>query len=103
MLLRSSAHLLFWAFGIVTLAVLGVLAVHTGYFDLVFKTSTQQVLLDWEQFIEKEYGLNGNSIDRAIKVIGVAFTVLLSGLGFVKGWHYAQINMPARLVEFNER
>jgi hypothetical protein len=103
MLFRSSAHLLFWAFGIVTVAVLGVLAIHTGYFDLVFKTATQSVLAEWEHELEKAYGINGESIDRAIKAIGMAFTILFGGLAFLKGWHYAEMNLPTRLVEFNER
>lgn len=103
MLFRSSAHMLLWAFGIFVLAVLITLAIDIGLFDAVFGTATQGWLHKSLKVLRDHYGVNSASVDTALKVVGLGFTAIFGMLAFLKGWHYAEINLPSRLVELIDR
>jgi tetratricopeptide (TPR) repeat protein len=46
---------------------------------------------------------NKDEIEFAVKAIGAMGTALGAAWTIHKGWHYAEIRLPARLAEFNER
>jgi hypothetical protein len=47
--------------------------------------------------------IKGSHIEIAVKVIGLVSTAIFGMLAFLKGWHYAEINLPKRLVDVLER
>lgn len=97
MLFRSSAYLLFWALGVIVICVLGFLVVDLGIFDAAFHTTTQEPLRKWVAT------LRDSNIDLALKAVALAFTIIFGVVGALKAWHYAEVNLGPRLVDFVER
>ena len=96
MLFKSSAHLLLWAFGIVVLIVLGLLAADVG----LFGAATQERLRSCMSFLSKQYGVNRANIQLALQIVGLAFTILVGMLGFLRALHYAEVFLPQRVNDF---
>jgi hypothetical protein len=91
------------AFGVIVFVMVGVLVVDLGVVDAIFHIGTQQALQGCINKIREVVTLKWSHIDLAMKVIGLAFTAIFGMLAFLKGLHFAEINLPKRLVEFLER
>jgi tetratricopeptide (TPR) repeat protein len=99
---RASAHLLLIALGVVVSGIVVVLAIDIGIYDAIFHTTAQQTLQGWIKEIRQVVALKGSHIDLAVKLIGLASTVALGMLAFLKGLHFAEIGLPQRLIELIE-
>lgn len=101
MLFRASVHLLLWLLLVLLIITVGAyLAIDLGIVDWVFDAPAYVWLDVKKQILQSKYDLKGETIDRALKIIGLAFTVVLGLLAFLKGWHYNAINLPLRLQKY---
>jgi len=104
MLFRSSVRVLLWALlALVVIAVTGYLAIDLGLVDRVYDVGSEAWLNGKKDFLQSKFQAKGESIDRSLKIIGLAFTVVLGTLTFLTGLHYATINLPLRLQEYANR
>jgi tetratricopeptide (TPR) repeat protein len=98
-LFYSFAHRLLLTFGLFVFVVLAILAVKVG---LLGDQAKSVLMAVWEPARDR-YLHNRTTIDTAIAVIGTIGSGVLAALSVHKWWHYAEMNLPARIAEFNER
>jgi tetratricopeptide (TPR) repeat protein len=105
MLISRITRILFWtSFGIVTAATLGLLLLYAGIVDELLgwpeNAGANALKLGW--LIDK-IKTNKDPIDLAIKVIGLAFSVIIGTLAFLVKWYNSSLNFPLRLAEYAAR
>jgi len=89
--------------GLVVIAVTAYLAIDLGLVDSVRNVGAEGWLNDKKVILQSKIELKGESIDRSLKIVGLAFTIVLGVLAFLKGWHYAEANLPLRLQQYADR
>jgi hypothetical protein len=92
---KSSAHLLFWAFGLVVLTVAVGLALDIG----LLGASAQARFHGFVAALRDLYGINRANIQLALQIIGLAFSILIGSLGFLRVLHYAEAALPRRIAD----
>lgn len=99
MLFRSFAHRLLLFFGVIFLATLVLVATALG---LLGETASA-LLREYSDPLRRFYWEQKGLIDPALKWAG--FLVSLYGAVWTvhKSWHYAERNLPRRLIELNTR
>lgn len=95
MLFRSFGQLILLAVFTLVLALAPLMAAYFGAFGA---SSQDAVAHYWEQVLRHQ-GL----LQKVFAAIGAAVTFVGGALGVYKTWHYAEINLPARLSELVER
>src|SRR5262249_22608385 len=101
MLFRASFRVFLWSLLVlVIIAVAAYLTVDLGLVDWVYGPGPQAWLNSEKDLVQSMIDVKGGSIDRGMKIIGLAFTVILGLLYFLKWWHYLAINLPLRLQEY---
>jgi hypothetical protein len=98
-MLKAFANQTFLLLAVVISIVVVILAVDVG----LVTDDARSWQRGWFHYLETQYGLNADSIDRAIKVIGLAVSTVLGALGFSRAWHYAERKLPARIDDFLNR
>jgi tetratricopeptide (TPR) repeat protein len=104
MLFRGSIRAFLWSLlAILLLAVGAYLAIDLGILDWALDAGAEKWLNDKKKTLQSKYELKGETIDRALKIIGLAFTVVLGLLAFLRGWHFNAVNLPLRLQGYADR
>ena len=99
MLFSSFAHRLLLAFGLFVFATLAVLAAKFGWLGEPAHTLLDAIWIPLQRFYEERKDI----INAAFRWIGFLGTVLGAAFAVHKGWHYAEISLPARLEDLNSR
>ena len=81
----------------VIVAVCAFLAIDVGVIDWGLNAEIKPRLDARKAFLWEQYGVNRDSIDYSLKVIGLACTTILGALALLRTWHFATINLPYRL------
>jgi tetratricopeptide (TPR) repeat protein len=103
--LTLAVRFAFWAlFGILVLVALSLLLIDMRFVDWV-ATSVIGATTDIRSrtgvsHLSEVVKAHKDEIDLAIKVVGLAFTIIIGTLTFLAGWYYAAFNLPLRLVEY---
>jgi hypothetical protein len=105
MLISRVTRVLFWTcFVTIAAATFGLLLLYIGIVDDVLRwpenAAADKLGLGW--LIQKIKN-NKDPIDLAIKVIGLAFTVIIGTLAFLVKWYHSSLNFPLRLAEYAAR
>jgi hypothetical protein len=105
MLISRITRILFWScFGVVAAAILALLLLYIGVVDELFgwpeNAAAESLKLGW---VIDKIKSNKDPIDLAIKVIGLAFTVIIGTLAFLVKWFNSSLNFPLRLAEYAAR
>jgi hypothetical protein len=96
MVFKSFAHKLLPFFGFILLSAIFTYVAMTG---LLGEPPKNAILPIWENLI-KFYSTNKESIDLALKVIGLSGSGLVSLFALYKGWYYAEESLPKRLEQY---
>ena len=86
---------LYWALIFFCACILAISALHVGVFGLDAQTSVQT----WTGPALDFYHRNQTPIDRAAVLIVSSITAVTGGLAILKGFFYAEMNLPSRLQE----
>jgi hypothetical protein len=104
MLFGIAVRALLWTLlGVLLVGVFFYLAIDLGLVDLVFHSDTKPKLDRWKAFMSEKYGLNKDTIDNAVKIVGLAVTFIYGALQFLRAWHFAKINLPLRFQQYADR
>jgi hypothetical protein len=86
---------LYWALVVLVCAILVILALNVGIFG-----PDAQVLVSFLLRPALDiYAANKEAVDQAIVVIGTSITAVTGGLAILKGFYYAEMNLPRRTQE----
>jgi hypothetical protein len=85
-------------------SVLLLLSIDVGLADWVLGTggSVRGWLRSWSTFLNDQYGINKDSIEFALKIIGLVTTLLVGMIGAVKFLYDSETALPERIVRFCE-
>lgn len=99
MLFSSFAHKLLLVFGIVFLATLLVVGSASG----LFGETAAAVLSEYSGPLRRFYSEEKELVDPVLKWAGFLITLYGAIWTVHKSWHYAEMNLPNRLLELNRR
>jgi hypothetical protein len=100
MLFGPAVRVLLWTLLVLIIVAVAVyLAIDVGLVDWVFGVGSQAWLNAKKDLVQSTLALKGEAIDRAVKIVGLAFTIVLGLLYFLNWWHHLAMNLPLRLQE----
>src|SRR5436305_877056 len=101
MLFSTSVRAALWVlFGLVLVAVFVYLAIDLGFVDWAFDRGTKPWLDAQKAWLSDKYGINRDSIDYSLKIVGITITAIFGMLKLLQAWHFAKGNLPLRLQQY---
>src|SRR5262249_28500788 len=101
---RTFVRPLLWFLLCLTIATVGAyLATDLGLVDWVRDIGAEAWLNTQKDTLQSRLNIKGESIDRAMKIVGLVSTIIFGAIGLLNVWYHGEDSLPERMTELNNR